>query len=269
MNIPDLKIEVSVPQEVVQAAELGQLILFIGSGVSMRMGLPSWQQFANSVLTDLISRERLTHDDFTQLKVLDPRTTLSIARILDAELDFTQHFRKVEQTSNIYDSLNSIGCTSVTTNYDLCFVPSSHPSGDGNSTSKQSERITSQNALLPSVLDSLGNVIHLHGAIANPSTMVITTGDYLKHYESEHVQAFLKHLFKMKTVVFLGYGLAENELLEHILRHGAIDRSHSERKLFCIQGFHSSETSVYTHLYKYFEHSFGLRLLGFLLDKAS
>ena len=66
--------------------------------------------------------------------------------------------------------------------------------------------------------------------------MVVTTKEYLEHYDHDNVQQFLGELFEKKTVVFLGYGLEELEMLEHILRRGQVKQT-GDRRRFAVQGF--------------------------------
>lgn len=203
------------------------------------------------------------------LKTLHPRIILSIAQIRDGDLDYTKYFKlKGKDESDIYQSLNSIGCTFVTTNYDLNLHPSPpHSSPAGASIQTQGVRFVSREELLSETLDDIGNVFHLHGATNNPSTMIVTTEEYLQHYDCEYVQAFLKHLFKTKTIVFVGYGLEESEILEHILRRGSIESRTKQPNLFSLQGFFSTEECRYESLYMYYKQSFELTLLGFLKDR--
>ena len=267
MKIPTLEESVPIPKEVKLAAELGDLILFVGSGVSRRIDLPSWEQFSMFVLKDLVSQRVLNYKDIQRLKILDPRKILSIAKIYNENLDFAKYFEIDARTDRgIYDTLNSIGCTFVTTNYDLLLEPFVEDSRHEQTTPKRGSRFTSCEELLPYVLDEIGNVVHLHGSIKKSRTMVVTTKDYLNHYDSEHVQDFLDHLFKKKTVVFIGYGLDEVELLEHVLRRGSVERGSKQPKLFSLQGFYSTDKPVYESLYRYYKNSFELELLGFLMD---
>ena len=60
-----------------------------------------------------------------------------------------------------------------------------------------------------------GNVIHLHGSINNYAEAIITTVDYINHYNKDRgnrVAVFLEEMFE-NTVLFAGYGL-EYEILE-------------------------------------------------------
>lgn len=268
MRVPELREFVPVPNEVKQAAELGDLIVFVGSGVSIRMGLPSWNDFAKLVLDDLVDKKILNHMEVQSLKALHPRKVLSIAKIYDGDLDWTKYFKpKDNSESDIYKSLNSIGCTFVTTNYDLNLHPSPpHSSPDGDSIEKQGKRFVTREELLPHALDEIGNVVHLHGSAGESKSMIVTTKEYLQHYDCKYVQAFLKHLFKKKTVLFVGYGLEEAELLEHILRRGSIKTGTLQPRLFSLQGFYSTEKPLYSSLHTYYKQSFDLELLGFLKD---
>lgn len=269
-NIPELQRSIPVPDEVSQAAEVGDLVLFVGSGVSQRMGLPSWKTFASSVLDELVAKQILNYNEINALKNLEPRKILSIAKIQlkihKENVDFTRFFRKKRRKkSDIYDKLNSIGCTFVTTNYDRYLEPSIFQPKHAHETQHRGKRIVSRDDLCPVLIDRLGNVVHLHGAIDKPETMIIGTADYLTHYDHKHVQKLLTHLFEFKTVVFLGYGLEESELLEHILRRGSVRRS-EEQRVFSLQGFYSSQSPLYEKLCEYYEHEFGLRLIGYLMD---
>ncbi|MBK6864415.1 MAG: SIR2 family protein [Ideonella sp.] len=63
------------------------------------------------------------------------------------------------------------------------------------------------------LLTERGAVIHLHGSYTDPSSMVVSLKDYIEHYAALRVQAFLSAMFKSHTVLFVGYGLAELEVL--------------------------------------------------------
>ncbi|MDE0646029.1 MAG: SIR2 family protein [Gammaproteobacteria bacterium] len=270
MSEPSLEPIVPVPPEVIQAATRGELIFFVGSGVSQRLNLPSWDQLANKVLEKLASLEIIDYNDVQALKSLDPRKKLSIAQILKSDLDYENYFTSPKDAnSDIYNQLNKIGCTFVTTNYDVNLEPPPTKSTSDSTTQRRGTRITSCTRIYPNVLDDIGNVIHLHGVCDQPSKMVLTMSDYLKLYDNKYVQALLVHLFKEKTVVFIGYGLKESEILEHILRQGAVREESGQRRLFKLQGFYSSQICLYKYLQMYYQKSFGLELLGFRLDDKS
>ncbi|MCI0565295.1 MAG: SIR2 family protein, partial [Nitrososphaera sp.] len=119
-------------------------------------------------------------------------------------------------------------------------------------------------------LDKNGNVVHLHGCVDDPDTMVITTMDYLDHYSSNEVQEFLRYLFEKKTVLFLGYGLEEIEVLEYILRRGSVGGKRDDRiRRYILQGFFNAEMALFDLLQRYYLESFGTELIGFPKDYKS
>ena len=266
---PDLRELFGPPDEVVDAASDGGLVLFVGSGVSMLHGLPSWRKLAEYVLEDLREAGLLNYSEIEQLRVLDPRKQLSIAKLIAKEngrdTSFAQHFPLDTQTTGICESLNSIGCTCVTTNYDELIAPRFKATEDGSTIPATGARVSQVSELYSHLLDKPGNVVHLHGVVSNPGTMIVTMEEYLHHYDDERVQEFLRALFARRTVVFVGYGLEEAEILEYIFRRGDTRRGPTKRR-FALQGFFRSEQPLYEKLHAYYEHTFGVHLLGFLRD---
>ena len=90
----------------------------------------------------------------------------------------------------------------------------------------------------------------------------------MDHYSSKDVGSFLTYLFDYKTVLFLGYGLDETEVLEYILKSAGRDRK-PERRLFILQGFFNAEVSLYEKLMEYYDVSFQASLVGFSKDYES
>ncbi len=80
---------------------------------------------------------------------------------------------------------------------------------------------------LPAVLVQANSVVHLHGSVADQGSMILTTRQYIKQYASDHrgrdaslenrALTFLEHLFAHYTVLFVGYGLEELEILEYVI----------------------------------------------------
>lgn len=266
---PDLREIPELPDEIIQAGLNGELVLFVGAGVSNLLGLPSWSDLAQQVLRSLQEKRLLNFSELEQLKDLDPKKQLSIAKLIAAEekeeLDLTRYFRGKSEGTTIYKSINDIGCVCVTTNYDELLAPRYLAVKDGSKTPATVKRICNKKEFLAKYLDEPGTVIHLHGGISDPETMVVTTKDYLEHYDDSNVQYFLGELFASKTVLFIGYGLDEAEILEHILRRGAV-KSTADRRRFVLQGYFRSQQPLYVNLLRYYEKSFGVHVIGFVRD---
>lgn len=266
---PDLREMPDLPDEVRQAALDGNLVLFVGAGTSMLVDLPSWEGLARLALEDLRKKGHINYSELEQLKGLDPKKQLSIAELIAKDnsisLDLAKHLTTGEGDKGIYVYLNKIGCPSVTTNYDELLEPRYYSAKDGSSTATPITRVFQKKEFLAGRLNTPGTVVHLHGSVAKPETMVVTTKQYLEHYEDDIVKEFLGELFEKKTILFVGYGLQEAEILEHILRKGRVTDTKNKRR-FVLVPFFRSQLPLYTMLYEYYVKSFGVHLVGFIRD---
>jgi hypothetical protein len=148
----------------------------------------------------------------------------------------------------------------VTTNYDKLIKPLV-----SRSIPEPNWRSFKRKDLLNAKLDTKGSVIHLHGCVDDPLSMIVTTKDYLEHYISEELPVFLTHLFSTKVVLFLGYGLEETEILEYVLK-SSVQREEPQKKLFILQGFFNAEEQLFIKLKDYYEQSFNAQLIIFPRD---
>ncbi len=237
----------------------------------MLLGIPSWKGLAEKVLEDLRSSGKINYADVDQLETLDPRKQLSIASQIAEDkgydLKLHRHLSK-SRDSKIYEAINSIGAPSVTTNYDHELAPKYACDGDPSVTVPATPRVSGVGNINPSYLKSPGTVTHLHGDMKKPETMIVTTKNYLSHYGDKDIQYFLDELFREKVVLFIGYGLEEAEILEHILRRGGARAEAAERLRFSLQPFLKNQESLYERLAKYYEKSFGVHLIGFARDDS-
>ena len=126
---PELGKEIRLPDEVKQAERDENLVLFVGAGISKLVDIPLWREFAEKVLEDLRQEGCIDYSDIEQLtESLNPKQILSIALSISKsqkiKLNIKGYFEK-EQTEpgNIYETINSIKCVYVTTNYDGFLEP--------------------------------------------------------------------------------------------------------------------------------------------------
>jgi len=255
-----------VPAEVENAAQSGELVVFVGAGISRLINCPSWDGFADAVLQQLVPGA-IDYHDLAQIKTIaDPKKRLSIAKIVaqkkNIKIDYGLTFRVSLEPENVYRYLNSFNSSFVTTNYEKYLAPESRQTDP-----EEDWRFYKREQLLRVNLDRNGNVIHIHGCVDDPNSMIITTRDYLDHYSTTEVQEFLRYLFEKKTILFLGYGLEEIEVLEHILRRGGAGATREGRvRRYMLQGFFNAEIGLYNLLGEYYLESFATELIGFPKD---
>lgn len=256
-----------IPPEIENAAQSGELVIFVGAGISRLINCPSWDGFADQVLDQLVPAG-IDYYELSQIKsISDPKKRLSIAKIVAQKksitIDYDSIFEIKLKPDNVYGYLNDFNSSFVTTNYEKYLRPCSRENEP-----EVNWRFYKREQLLGVNLDRNGNVVHLHGCLDDPDKMVITTREYLDHYSCKEVEVFLKDLFKRKTVLFLGYGLDEIEVLEYILRRGdASSKKEGERvRRFILQGFFNAEMALFELLQAYYQDSFATRLIGFPKD---
>ena len=126
-RISDLRETPEVPDEIKQAGLNGELVLFIGAGVSRLVDLPSWAELAWKALSQLQKEGCLNYSELEQLSKLSPKIQLSIAEQIANDnslpFDLVQHLKLPSNGEGIYSYINSIGCPCVTTNYDELLSP--------------------------------------------------------------------------------------------------------------------------------------------------
>src|SRR5437660_2233684 len=272
-----------VPDGLREAAQLGKLIPFIGAGASRLAGCPSWAEFADAALKSLILDGRFTHSQLDQIRHLHPRVKLSLARNIAVEKGGTIDFRKIlhptarrdhKNGCRLYRSLFTLARIFVTTNYDEWLdeqitepTAAASPATSPVSTASPVNRlqvIYKIDDLLPSRLSQPSTVIHLHGSVLDPAGMILSTRDYVRHYANDRLSGdssrenriltFLEHLFNHKTVLFIGYGLEELEILEYVIEKARppVGSTAHEARHYILQGFFSHEETLLRSMKSYY-----------------
>lgn len=236
-----------LPDAILEAASKGELVLFVGSGVS-QPEYPGWIGFADKVLNELTKDGKLSYGERDLFDKFDAKRKLSVAvQIFEeaySEKALFDFYRKTfkpkeylsHQLSGSYKYLNELECVMVTTNYDTCL---DKYRGKLNPPPEENPIICKPKQFLEAELRSPPKTIHLHGSVNKPESMIVTAGDYLELYSDKkiEVQNFLKTLFDNFTVLFLGYGLDEPEILEFALQKGLKKGELSQKPRFLLQGY--------------------------------
>lgn len=283
------------PAALREAAQIGTLVPFVGAGVSRLAGCPDWDTLANETLRLLNDQREFSHAQLDQVKHLSPRVKLSIALSLTKEKSIPIDFRHLlhptprkehDQGRRIYSHLSKLSTTFVTTNYDE-WLDEDLPASSG--ALVEGDMATADNLpqartiyhkpedLTAASLNQENVVIHLHGSAKHPDGMILTTPQYVQHYANDrrsaddflenYVLTFLEYLFENKTVLFVGYGLAELEILEYVIvKAGRKKVKGLQPKHFLLQGFYSHERELMASMRTYYREC-GIELVPFLKDQ--
>ena len=225
----------------------GNVVVFVGNGVSRLVGVPSWQELAYMFLDDWFACENtdLSYDAYEKLKLAktDPLELLTICagkigkdklkKQLFDKLQGKLTEKNIEKIREIYKYIRDFRAGYITTNYDD-FLETSIPSS--NMLSNQENKLdknVSDSLTRVGLNDSLqcikNKIVYLHGKAVKPGShcedsipnkIILTLEDYLEHYKDKEGlgKEFLSHIFAEHVFLFIGFGLREFEIIQHIQR---------------------------------------------------
>lgn len=246
-------------ENILQAFEKKKLVFFIGAGVSRLMGVKGWSDFS----TDLIRKAYPDYQDQSVLlrDISDSKERITIAYEKFAQDDKLEEFYRCfgnalipdpntfSQKENIYKILNRFEAFFLTTNADNLFeeVLGSelcHEDFDIARIKGDSQR-------------RLHHLVYLHGHYTEDidirnNGLVFTAPQYVKRYNDKSFIDFLKAVFhEDNTIVFIGYGLNEFELIDYIMtKVGSV--SSPNRKIYVLHGFCENDDILFKAKQAYF-----------------
>ncbi|MGT4651205.1 SIR2 family protein [Bacillus cereus] len=264
-------------EDIIKAAKSGNLIIFVGAGVSKLLKLPLWYEFALNRLNTIYEADLIDYRTYEMLKKLDAKKILTICKLFMKEEGIKAQlaqkvfeFEKDEKYDNVYSKLYSMNAIYVTTNYDECLdqvaerVVSIESLREDEGSETSNRVIYKQSELAEEKL-KIGNVIHIHGSVKEEMNMIVTLKDYLKHYgnnsKENQLSNFLRTVFNTKYVVlFMGYGLEEYEILEYMLSKNITPEN--TKKHYMLYPAYKDEHIMIDLLNKYY-NTFGVELIPY------
>lgn len=183
-------------------ANRGELVLFIGAGVSKGAGLPGWGQ----LLAGLAKDAQMKDKEREALKALDD---VDKARIIANRLKRVQKVLgqavsdclRADRYSLTHGLLAALPISEVvTTNYDRLFEEASIAVGK-------------RTAVLPyePVGDDGRWLLKMHGCVDHPEDIVLTREDYLRYTDKRAALAgIVQALLMTRHMLFVGYSLRDH-----------------------------------------------------------
>jgi hypothetical protein len=250
--------------------ESEKLAIFIGAGVSKLLGIPLWEELADNAIEyireegyinylekgrlqkDFSSKQRLTlcHEIMEKHGKLKEFYSENMALKAD---------KKKEECENPYEKLielDELGANilKITTNIDECWETTKRNWEERNVMKGEAERVENipawevmHNGFSSTTPLDRKCLYKIHGTINDIERAVITTRQYVDAYRNKNgLQGFLENVFKEYTVIFIGSGMQEFEILEHCLKE-----KHKEH--YALVGMFTGEEHLFRVKKKYFE----------------
>ena len=254
-----------VPDEIRDAVNNGTLAVFIGAGVSRLVGCEGWDALAK-YLVNRCHREGIINyrENDTLSQIQDHKKTITICyHLFDnnhrADFFYEEMNRALREgddieTPNIYDDIYRLRGLFITTNADTHFDRLFHPPNILYQASDFRE----------DRLDST-NLYHIHGSVRDRKSLIFTVSEYMQRYtQYPEFRRFLERIFREYTVLFLGYGVAEFEILDFILRENPRNSALAPRH-FMLSAFYRGEENILSYEQAYY-NDLGINILGYEKD---
>ena len=209
-------------KEVANHAKKGELVLFLGAGVSAGAGIPRWGQ----LLKKLTEKAQFSE---AQQKALSQFNFLDQAEILKKELnkinvDINQEIVEMLSSKAIYSLAHALISDwpineTVTQNYDNMFETACRESGYPLSVIPYTFEENSPKWLLK-----------MHGCVTRPDDIVLSRSDYLDYdYSRSALSGIVQALLVTKHMLFLGFSLTDDHFIQLIFGvHKALEGMMSE-----------------------------------------
>lgn len=261
-----------IPKEIIHAINNDNLAIFIGAGVSRIIGCKGWDELAFKLVNacylsrNNIDKKCINYKEKESLSnIKDHKKTITICHSIlkdnDLENIFYLHLKasleakdELQETFDIYNELSQIPALFITTNADELFDNKFHES-----------RIQIQISQFNNVNIDKQNLYHIHGSIRDKQSLVFTVDQYLKRYQDIKFQGFLNEIFSKYTILFVGYGLNEFELLDYVITKNDIAPKR-ELRHYILLPFYSDEVNILKFEQSYFS-KLGINVLGYSKDE--
>jgi hypothetical protein len=260
-----------------------KLAFFIGAGVSKLLEVPLWADLANNVIDYLKESSDLNHTEAIRLRdeKYSSRQIISIFHQVVKDKNKIKSFyerRLVGQgnkNGNPYELLLDLEdalakpVVKISSNIDLEWEKVLRRKADKQ---KQDRTREGQASDLPiffakpqyegfqSDQEISSNVLYqIHGSMHNIENAVMTTSQYVNNYRDEKgLRGFLDKMFRERTVIFIGSGMQEFEIIEHCLKQ-------SPFKHFALVGTRVGEENLFRIKRAYFSE-INIKAIPYYLD---
>jgi len=230
----DLELPIDIKKLFLSNEKVGVLV---GAGVSKLLNFPLWKELGDMAIKYLYEKTRINYFEYQKIQseMIDPKQKITvfdnlIPRNTEEGKEFYQKaFNNPDDYKNPYELLVNIDWIKLTSNIDKEFLKALErnfqwtPVTLEEASDADSPKIVKTAKIISTNFDSTNvdydTIYHIHGSIDELNGTILTTKDYIQAYY-EHksgLREFLRNIFQEYTILFMGYGLEEFSILEHII----------------------------------------------------
>ena len=206
-----------LPPSIKEAIRHNSLILFIGSGYSRNINLPTWNDLAKRLVDELSQKDSSLEALKTEASKygMEPNKILNSLferghdtdskKILQDIIDIDLSNQDLDNQKNIWKISEKI----ITTNYDKALESAL----DEDLREKVEVLVPEDGHAHISFLRNVSYLYKIHGSIDRPETCVLFSADYDQLYKYNHVfLTELKRLTANSVILFIGYSISDIEI---------------------------------------------------------
>ncbi|MBF0404562.1 SIR2 family protein [Candidatus Magnetominusculus xianensis] len=256
----------NVPKEIKESVNNGTLAVFIGAGVSSIVGCERWDQLANSLVKKCYDKGFINFKESEELsKIQDHKKTISIcyhimngSNKIDIFYDIMKNSLKEDEDiaiPNIYDDIYKLRGLFITTNADTHFDRLFN-----------TPNILYQRQNFKYNKIDQTNLYHIHGSIRETDSLIFTVASYMERYNDSDFGTFLQRIFREYTVLFIGYGLGEFEILDFLLRKDKNNKIKSPPRHFMLYPLYTGQENILKYMQSYYS-DLRINICAYAIDK--
>jgi formylglycine-generating enzyme required for sulfatase activity len=238
-----------IPHSLIEACRAKSCVPFIGAGLSMQSGLPSWASIIGEMKSYLAKRASQPADE---LRWLESNGPLEIADRFKRKMSPAEYQQRLVSWFDPADSKIAPAHAAlmetpwpflVTTNFDrLIETAFTQTAGRMLTTSWTYEQLVKANAA--------GNqfLVKLHGSVEDPDSVVLTESDYARlAAKEERLLRFIgESLLTMKRVMFVGLSMSDPELRSLLLQSRIITNGYALGDYVVLTAPNSTDVEIWS-----------------------
>ena len=192
-------------ERLINLSKAGRLNVFMGAGISIPSGAPSWK----ALLAELAVLAGYSEQDrkyLAELDYLDQPTILEEDMGQDFKKGVAKILKRTSRFTPVHSLIRSLQCPCVTTNYDCLFEQAGESVGEFIYSLPWNMHEIKEEATKQSLLK-------LHGCVKNSDSIVLSRKDYMRYPDTRQaLRGCLHSMFMTSDVLFAGFSMTDDNV---------------------------------------------------------